>query len=448
MTYPEHLRAVLRIGVPLIGGHLAQFLIGLTDTIMMGWYGIEELAALVLGSTLFFVIFLVGSGFAWAVMPLVATAEAEGNQTGIRRVTRMGLWLSTLFAIVFLPLFWFSAPVLTSVGQDPALAEMAQEYLRICGFALVPALLVMVIKSYLAALERTAVVFWVTVAAAAANALANYMLIFGNWGAPELGISGAAWASMVVQVISLVGVVAYAVLTLPEHKLFSRIWRPDFEVMAKVSRMGVPIGLTTLAEVGLFAASSIMMGWLGVIALAAHGIVLQLASATFMIHVGLSNAATVRAGNAFGNKDKTRLIRGALTVATLSTLVSGFAIALFLVWPEPLISAFLDNDEPNRAKIIEVGVGLMAIAALFQLADGAQVLALGLLRGIQDTTVPMIVAVVTYWGLGATSAYVMGFVLNWGGVGVWGGLFVGLAAAGVLMAARFLMKARRFNDVS
>lgn len=447
LPYSDHMRATLRIGLPLIGGHLAQFVIGLTDTVMMGWYGVEALAALVLGSTLFFVIFLMGSGFAWAVMPLVASAEAEQDEVTIRRVTRMGMWLSVLFGLAFLPLFWFSAPVLIALGQEPGLAADAQIYLRITGIAVIPALLVMVMKSYLAALERTSVVFWITALAAVANVLANYMLIFGNWGAPELGVAGAAWASMVVQVISLIGVMIYARVTLPEHTLFQRLWKPDFDVMARVTRMGVPIGLTNLAEVGLFAASSIMMGWLGTLALAAHGIVLQVATAAFMVHLGLSNAATVRAGNAFGRRDSAHLKRGAWTVILLSGTVAALSIVIFLTLPTPLINLFLAENEPDRAAILDIGIGLMAMAALFQLADGAQVLALGLLRGIQDTTVPMIMAAISYWGLGLSAAWLFGFVLEWGGKGVWFGLVIGLAAAAVMMMTRFWTKADRLTQL-
>ncbi|WP_417523146.1 MATE family efflux transporter [Marinovum sp.] len=440
MTHSEHIRAITRIGLPLVGGHLAQFLIGLTDTVMMGWYGVEALAALVLGSTVFFVTFLVGSGFAFAVMPLVAAAAAEGDEIGLRRITRMGLWLSVIYGALFLPMFWFSAPLLQALGQDPALAAEAQVYLRITGAALIPALLVMVIKSYLAALERTAVVFWITVIAAVANALANYMLIFGNWGAPELGVAGAACASFSVHVISLLGVVIYARTSLPQHALFARLWRPDFDVMARVLRMGVPIGLTNFAEVGLFAASSIMMGWLGTVALAAHGIVLQLATAAFMVHLGLSNAATVRAGIAHGQKDPLSLRRGAQAVIALSAVFALVSCAVFLLWPEPLISLFLSPDDPDRAAILAIGTGLLVMAALFQLADGMQVLGLGLLRGVQDTTVPMIIAAISYWGLGLTTAYLLGFTWGFGGTGVWAGLVIGLAAAGVMMMSRFWLR--------
>ena len=437
MTYPRHLRAILVLGLPLVGGHLAQFAIHLTDTVMMGWHSVEGLAALTLATALWFMLWIMGSGIAWAVMPLVASAEAEADETAIRRVTRMGLWLSTLFALACLPLVWFSAPVMRALGQTPELSAAAEDYLRIAGPGLLPALLVMVLKSYLAALGRTQVVLWITVAAAVANAAFNYALIFGNWGAPELGLRGAAVASVSTNALALLFSAAYAVAVLPGHRLFARLWRPDWDAFREVARMGATIGMTNLAEVALFSFSSVMMGWLGTIPLAAHGIALQVTSAFFMMHMGLSNAATIRAGNAYGLGDAEHLTRGARAVLALSALAAGVTILLFLTAPGPLYALFLDPDEPARAEIMALGATLLAIAALFQLVDAAQVMALGLLRGVRDTTVPMVMASVSYWGVGIPGALVMGFVLDWGGTGVWLGMTLGLACAGVLMMARF-----------
>ncbi len=437
MSYPDHVRALLRIGLPLIGGHIAQFAITLTDTIMLGWYSVEALASVVLGGTFFFVIFILGSGFAIAVMPLVAEADAEDDEVGVRRITRMGLWLSVIFGVVALPLFVLSGPILLGLGQVPDVAELAQVYLRIAGLGLIPALLVMVLKSYLAALERTRVVFWVTVAAVPANMAVNYALIFGNWGMPELGVLGAAIASITVQTVSLIGVVGYAVMALPQHELFQRVWRPDWEYFARVFRLGVPIGLTNLAEVGLFAASSLMMGWLGTVQLAAHGIALQLASLAFMLHLGLSNAATVRAGNAMGRKDADHMARGAWVAIVMSVVFASLAVVIFLSFPEFLLGIFIDPSDPQRDVILAAGVSLLLVAALFQFMDGAQIIALGLLRGVQDTRGPMIIAAFSYWIIGVPCGYLLGFTFGMGGVGVWLGLVLGLTAAGILLMWRF-----------
>ncbi|MCU9837860.1 MATE family efflux transporter [Ruegeria sp. WL0004] len=437
MTYGGHARAIAVLGLPLIGGHLAQFAIGLTDTVMLGWYGVEALAAVTLGHSYFFVLFLMGAGFGWAVMPMVAAAAAERDETSIRRATRMGLWASLIFATLAMPLLIWSQPILLALGQETEIAAMAAEYLRVAGWGMIPALMVMVLKSYLAALERTQVVFWITVLAVFVNAAANYALIFGNWGAPELGITGAAIASICTQAVSLVAVVAYALWVLPQHTLFRRFWRPDTEMLRRVVRLGVPIALTNLAEVSLFSASAVMMGWLGAVPLAAHGIAIQLAAATFMVHLGLSNAATIRAGNAYGRRDREHMARGGKVVIAMSLMMSLATITLFLTCAEPLISLFMEPDDPNRPQILAIGAGLLAMAALFQLVDGAQVMALGLLRGVQDTTVPMVMAAVSYWVVGIPASYGLGFLLGWEGIGVWAGLVLGLFFAGILLMARF-----------
>ncbi|MEP2641930.1 MATE family efflux transporter [Roseobacter sp.] len=437
MTYPEHGRAILGLGLPLVGGHLAQIAIGITDTVMLGWYGVEALAAVTLGSTFFFVFFIFGSGFAWAVMPMVASLEAEGDEVGLRRAARMGLWLSLGFAMLALPVMVWSDDILRALGQGDDLARDAGTYLRIAGFGIVPALLVMVIKSYLAALERTQVVLWITVLSAVVNGFMNYAFIFGNWGAPELGITGAALASVVTHTVALIGICVYARSALPHHALFQRLWRPDWQMLGQVFRLGWPIGLTNLSEVGLFAGSAMMMGWLGAVPLAAHGIALQLSAVTFMMHLGLSNAATIRAGNAYGRQDPPHMRKGALVVTLLSVVIALVTIVLFVTLSETLISLFIQPDDPQRAEIMAIGGVLVALAALFQLVDGAQVIALGLLRGVQDTRVPMICAALSYWGVGLPCSYLFGFVWDLGGAGIWMGLVVGLGVASVLLSARF-----------
>ncbi|MFT5260170.1 MAG: MATE family multidrug resistance protein [Saprospiraceae bacterium] len=437
MSYAQHVRALSILGLPLIGGHLAQFAIGLTDTVMLGWYGIDALAAITLASSYFFTLFIMGGGFAFAVMPMVASFNAEGDETSLRRAARMGMWLSIIFAVLVAPLFWWSSSVLQTLGQTEQLADAAQRYLRVAGWAIFPALLAGVIKSYLAALEKTIIVLWISLASAIVNGLANYALIFGHWGAPELGLQGAAIASFATQILTLVAIVVYAMAAFPKHALFLRLWRLDPEMFGKVFRLGWPISLTGLAESGLFIASALMMGWLGTVALAAHGIAMTMVGATFMVHIGLSNAATIRAGNAFGRQDPDHLAKGGKTAIVLSLIMSFITIMVFFVIPEPLIGAFLDSADPAKEQIVSIGSVLLAMAALFQLVDGAQAIALGLLRGVQDTKTPMVIAAISYWVVGIPSSYLLGFVFGYGGVGVWSGLVFGLAFAAVLLLARF-----------
>ncbi len=435
--YKEHARALLGLGLPLVGSHVAQFAITLTDAVMLGWYDITALAAQVLAGGFFFVVFITGSGFAWAVTPLVSEAEGRGDTTQARRATRMALWLVSLYALVTLPLMLFSARIFAAIGQTPEVAALAGQYLVIAGFGLWPAIILMVFKSFLSAVELTRIILLVTLAAVGVNALCNWLLIFGNAGFPELGIRGAAAASVVTQLASMLLMIVYIRRRLPEHNMFQRMWRPDWEAFARVFALGVPIGLTMLAEVALFSASSVMLGWLGALPLAAHGIALQIASVTFMIHLGLSNAATVRAGRALGRRDWQGMKDGALTAIAMSAGAAAITIVLFVTLPGPLIGLFLDPADPRREEVIAIGTVLLGAAALFQLADAMQVMAIGVLRGVQETRVPMIIATISYWLVGLPVAYTLGFPLGLGGVGVWLGLAAGLGLAAVLLMLWF-----------
>jgi MATE family multidrug resistance protein len=450
LTGWQHVVATLVLGLPLIASHLAQMMLHVIDTVMMGWYGVTELAAMVIASSMFFLVFICGSGFANAVMPMVAQSVGAGNEAGVRRAIRMGLWLSIGFGLLTYPIFWNSRDILLTLGQKPEVAALGQDFLRIGGFGMIPALIIMAIKGYLAALGRTQAVLWVTLAAIPANAALNYALIFGNWGAPEWGIEGAAAASVTVQVASMLALMAYAGLlpALRQYRLFHHFWRPDWAAMAQVFRLGWPIGVTLLAETGLFAATAVMMGWIGTLELAAHGITLEITSLAFMVHLGLSNAATIRAGHAYGAEDAIGLRDGAKAVIGLSFGFALCVIATFLLAPRVLIGLFLDQSAPEAAQIMAFGVTLLAISALFQLADAMQVIAMGLLRGIHDTRVPMIVATISYWGVGMPAAYLLAFWAGVGGVGLWLGLTIGLSLVAVTLFWRFWAKVPQLQSVS
>lgn len=427
------------LGLPLIGSSLAQMALHVTDTVILGWYGVASLAAVVLGASSFFIVYVVGAGFAKAVMPMVAAALGRGEEAQVRRDTRMGLWLSIAFGIVVLPVFWWSGPILLALGQNPEVSAIAQDYMRIVGFGMVPALAVTVLQSYLAALHRTQMVLWVTLAAVGLNIVINWALVFGNWGFPEMGARGSAVATVLVQVLSLVALVLYAGLLrdLRRFHLFQRFWRPDWHALGQVWKLGVPIGLTGLAEGGMFQASALMMGWIGTVQLAAHGIAMQVTALTFMMHVGISSAATVRIARFDGQGDRVALRRAAKVAVVISFGIAVASVILFLVAARPIVALFLDMQKPESAEILAIGVVLLAVAALFQLADGMQVMALGLLRGVQDTRVPMGLAAVSYWLVGIPCSYVLAFPLGFGGVGLWLGLVVGLVCAAASLMWRF-----------
>lgn len=434
-----HLVALIALGLPLIGSHLARMAIGVSDTVIVGRYGVEELAALVLATSYQFILFMLGSGYAIGLMGIVAAALARGDDVEVRRTTRMTLWLSALHALAMLPVLWFSGPILIALGQEPRIAALAQDFLRIFGLGLLAMLWGMALNSYLAAMGKAHVVLWITLAGLPVNVVLNVMFVFGNWGAPEMGVAGSGLAGLIVHNLQLAALIAYA-LWLPAGRRFrlaQRFWAPDWSEFRRVFHIGLPIGLTTVAEVGMFAGANLMMGWLGPQVLAAHGIAMQLSALAFMIHLGLGNAATIRVGQAAGIGD-TRAIRDSgRAVIGVSAAVAACTAAVFLLFPRTLGGLYLDPANPDTPQILDLVAVLLFWAALFQLADALQAIALGLLRGVQDTRAPMLIAVVAYWAVGLPVAWLAGFRLGLGPQGVWFGLLTGLAAAALLLLRRF-----------
>ncbi|MGR3521250.1 MAG: MATE family efflux transporter [Paracoccus sp. (in: a-proteobacteria)] len=437
--YAPHVAATLSLGLPLIGSPLARLAIGVSDTLMVGWHGVESLAALVIATSFVQVLFFLGMGFGTAVMGLMATAIARGDETQVRRVTRMALWLSLGFGLLVMPSMWFSRPVLLGLGQTPVVSQLAQDYLRIAGWGLIANLVALTLNSYLAALERTQVVMWVTLAGLPLNIALNWVFIFGNLGAPELGVRGAAIASLAVQITAAVILALYAgwLPVARKYELFTRFWRSDWQALCRVFRLGLPIGVTLLAEGALFVASNVMMGWIGTPQLAAHGIALQLTAITFMAHLGLSNAATIRVGQAKGRDDRRGMHDAAMAVTGLAILFAILFIAIYLGFAAPLVRVFLDPADPQAPMIVSLGVTLVMYAALFQLTDALQVVAVGFLRGVHDTRVPMWIAAFSYWAVGMPVAWGLAFPLGFGPVGLWLGLCAGLSLAAVLLMGRF-----------
>jgi MATE family multidrug resistance protein len=434
----SYIRSLFLLSLPLIGGHLAQVLIGVGDTLIVGRYSTEALAALVLSTTIFFIIFIFGAGFSFAAMALISTANTEGDNIKIRRITRMALWLSLAFSFLVSPFFIFSEQLLLFLGQDFNLAVLASDYLIFSGIAMFPALSSSVLRCYLAGMEYVKVTFYISIVAVLLNLLINYLLVFGMFGLPELGIIGAGVATVLVNLFMFISFLIYAEIKLTHHNLFVRFWRPDRGVIGLVLKMGSAIGITSLAEAGLFSASSIMIGWLGQIELAAHGIALQLASITFMLHLGLSDAATIRVSSALGKMDKHKIVNECWAALVISLGISSLAILIFLGFPKLLISTFLNSEEINSNLIIEMGISLLALAALFQLVDGGQALAIHLLRGLHDTTIPMYLAVISYWIIGLPCGYVLSFHYNFGAQGIWLGLVLGLSFASLFLFMRLM----------
>lgn len=443
-SWRTHFIQTLSLSVPLVGIQLAQAAIGITDTLMVGRLGAAELAALALATAFFFTLFIVGLGLTQAVLPLAAEAQGAEDPIMLRRTIRMGFWVASGYTVLAIAILFNTETILLFAGQTPETVGFASGYIGIAKWALLPMLLFMNLRAFYTVLDCANVMFAINILGVLANIALNYMFIFGNWGAPELGVEGAAVATLGTAILTLAGMVLLSLYDkrMKDFEIYGRFWRVDTEILRRIIRLGFPIGMTLFAEVGLFAAATILVGRIGTLELAAHGIVMQLASLSFMVPLGLSNVATTRVALAYGRRNVEDLRRAAYATIVLAVGFSGAAALVFLALPTPLISVFLDASGEDTAAVVALAIPYLFLAALFQLVDGTQAVAAGALRGMQDTRVPMVIAIISYWIVGLGSGYVLAFPLGLGGVGVWTGLALGLAVAAILLMARFIMRDR------
>jgi MATE family multidrug resistance protein len=443
-SWGTEFRALLKLGWPLIVAQLAQISLFTTDTIMLGWLGPKYLAAAALANALFVAIQLFGMGVVGAVTPMVSQALGANDPQSVRRTVRQGVWVALVLGVLLFPVVWNLAPIYHALGEDPELTAMAEVFVHYAVWLIFPAFLIIVFRSFLSAHGNTRVIFLITVAGVIVNAIADYALIFGNWGFPRLEIAGAGIATTIVSFVMLAIMVAYTVThqRFRPYHIFRNFFRPDWPRFWELLQIGVPIGLMQLAEVLLFTSASLLQGWISQDAVAAHAIALMLASISFMVPLGISQAATVRVGLALGagNRDGIRKAGWAALILTLAFMTA--TAILFLLVPHSLVHFFLNPDVPANVAAANLAVSYLLVAGFFQLFDGGQVTMGAVLRGMSDTTMPLIIAIVGYWAVGFPIAYVFAFPLGLKGVGIWCGLAAGLAAVAFVLTIRFALRDR------
>lgn len=434
------LGATMALAWPLILSNLTMSAIQATDVVLMGWLGARQLAASALGLNFTFALTLIALGLITAASPMMATALGGKLRMlhEVRRTFRQSVWLVlTVVAPIWL-LQWHSGYLIRLLGQEPALADDAQRFLRGYMWSVLPFLLFQTMRNFVAALERPGWVLAISVTGIAMNAVLGYGLIFGHFGFPQMGIFGGGLASSIVWGL-LALMLALVIVTdrqFRRYHLFGRFWRPDWPRYRHLWKLGLPIGLAMGFEGGVFSAAAYLMGLINAESLAAHAVALQIAAMSFMVPWGMAQAATVRVGIALGQRDRAAIGRAGWTAWTLG--VGFMAIMAVIMWtlPRELITLFLD-DIPANQTVIGLGVSFIAVAAIFQIVDGAQVVGAGMLRGLHDTRVPMLYTLFGYWGIGIGVGAWLAFSRGWGGVGLWTGLAVGLGIVAVLMLWRW-----------
>lgn len=444
VTWGAELRATFTLAWPLVIAQLAQNALFTTDVIMMGWLGPLYLAAGTLASAFLMPFLLFGIGIVGAVAPLVAQARGARQIKAVRRVVRQGFWAAFVLAALLIPFLLQMRAIFNLLGQNPVTTELAEQYIQIAVWSVIPQLLIIVLRSLLSAFDATRIILLVTVAGVIVNAILNYLLMFGNFGFPRLELRGAAVATVATNCVMFGLLLAY-VLRIRRFRRFYiliRFWRPDWVRFREIFRIGTPIGLTILAEVALFTGAAFLMGWLGTDEVAAHAVALQCAATAFMVPLGLGMAATVRVGIAYGRGDADAIGKAGWVAFVLGTGFMAFTALLFITAGPVIVGLFLDRDEPGNANALYLAGTYLVIAGIFQLVDGAQVTAAHALRGLSDTAVPMVIAIFGYWAIGMPVAYVLGFIAGWRGVGIWTGLAAGLACVAVILVGRFAMRER------
>lgn len=442
----DEIRATVALSIPIALTQIAQMALHTTDVVMTGRLGPHALAAGQLGHNLFFPVFVSTLGVLFATAAMFAQEIGGRRYKGVRRTVRQGFWVILTMTVPAWLFFWHAEAVLVHVlGQDPALAVEAERYAHgamwgfpfMAGFAL--------LRNFIAAHSRPRPALWILVVGIGANAFADWVLMFGKLGMPRLELFGLGLATTIVQGAMFLALLAVVLRDRRwrRYRILARFWRPDWPRYREVWSVGLPIGFTKLAEAGLFAASGFLVGLIGVDALAGHAVALQYAAIAFMIPFGVAQAATVRVGLAVGRRDPEGA-RRAGRVATVVGLLVVIPLALvFVSAGRPLAGLFLAAEDGHGEVAVGYAVSFLAMAGLFQLADGGQAVVAGVLRGFKDTRVPMVIALLGYWVIGIGAAVLLAFGLGLGGIGVWGGLALGLAVVWAALVLRFRRVARR-----
>ena len=307
-------------------------------------------------------------------------------------------------------------------------------------FGFLPALGFMVLRNFIVTLERPRAAMVISIIGILFNALADYALIFGAFGLPALGLMGAGIATALTECFLFFSMLAVIFWNrrFRRYHLFGRFWRPDWERFFEIWRLGLPIAIALVMEIGLFAGAGFLMGWIGTTELAAHQIALQCGAVTFMVPLGFSQAATVRVGLAAGRRDPAGVWRAGVTALGLGVLFMAMMCVILLTFPEPIVAFFLDERMPGSQAVVGFAVTFLMFCAFFQVFDACQVIAMGILRGLKDTRVPMLYAAIAYWLVGLTTSYVLAFHAGFGGSGIWVGLLTALVVAAGLLIVRFV----------
>ena len=424
----------LKIGLPVIAAQLLQMSMNFVDTVMAGRLSAEALAAIAVGGAVFIPFIMMAAGILMALTPIVAQLYGARNFEEIGVNARQGIWLSQLLAI---PVFFAIRNLgwaMELMDVSASLIPIALGYLDAISWGMFPLCAYMALRFFNEGMSVTRPSMYFALLGVMVNIPANYVLMYGALGFPEMGAIGCGYASALVGLVMFLGMLAFTMTHKPygRFQIFSNIRKPEWKYLKEILRVGVPIGVSSTMEVTMFAMVSLLMASLGTIAVAGHQIAINFSAMTFMVPFGLSTAITTRVGNAVGKKSISEARRRGFVGVTLSTIFMTFTAIVMFTLPE-LITGIYTQDQAVQ----DVAVSLLYMAAIFQISDGLQVSGYGALRGLKDTRVPMYVNLFAYWLVGLPLGYYLGLEAGYGPEGLWMGLIAGLTIAAILHNVRF-----------
>jgi MATE family multidrug resistance protein len=444
--WASELQATAVLSGPLIVTSIIQMAINASTMVMVGRLGPGELAATALANGIYNSFMVFSMGLVSAVAPMLANERGRNRHAvrELRRTVRQGFWASLAISLPLWLILWQVEPILDFLGQDPASAHRAAFFMHYLQWGLVPQLLYMVLRSFLSVLERP---LWTLLAAFTAvlvNIGLGASLIFGHFGLPALGLEGAGIANACASLAMFLALACVVTLSrrFRRYQVFGRFWRADWPRFLELMRLGWPIAITIAFETTIFTAAVIMMGLISSTAVAAHAIALQIGTLGYMVPTGIAQAATVRVGMARGARNREWVRRAGWTGYWLALSASGLVALLVVTRPRFFAGIFIDVDAPENAAVVALAMSFLGFAALFLITDCMQVIAAGMLRGLYDTRMPMLIAGIGYWIIGLPLGALLAFYFGIGGIGIWIGLAAGLGAVGLIMTARWAMRER------
>ena len=440
--YRPHIRPNFLLAYPVMLSMLGQVMTGVADSVMVGWTGAVPLAASSLANIFFSIPLFFGVGVSYAITPLVAQAEGAYDEKKIIDTMKNGSLINLITGFILVALIFSVEPFMHSMGQPDDVVTLAIPYLSIIAISIIPTMIFQTYRQFAEGLQRTRVAMIIVVGSNLLNIFLNYLLIFGQYGFPEMGLNGAGWATLISRVVMALSMMLYIYYgrKYQSYKAGFSIGNYSRSLINKMLHIGLPAGSQFIFEAGAFGLSAIMMGWLGTTALAAHQIAINLATISYMTTSGLGAAATIRVGNFWGQCDTINLRASAFTMIGMAIVIMTAWALLFIFGRFFLPSLYIEDQS-----VIELSASLLIIAAFFQLSDGIQVVTAGALRGLQDVKIPSLLIFVAYWIIALPLGYWLAFPLKMGPSGIWIGLFLGLTLTATAMVVRFHKLSRKYG---